>query len=171
MSKPKKHPRGASGVISSPTAPTPAPKNRSVKVAPADALAFIEEPANDRKANKGGRPALDASEKKSRSFNIKTSGQEAARIEEKAAKAGMAPSTYIREAALRRRVVVRKREAPAQADIDLVMQAIRIGTNLNQAVYRMQATKGFVPRDLMTAVNRVNDWLDKIDQLKAKGKS
>lgn len=167
MSNTEPRPKGAMRV----KPPKAAPKKRSAKVARAQDLTFADEPANDRPSPKGGRPALDASEKKTRRFTVKVSGQEAARIEEKAAKAGMAPATYMREVALRRRVVVRKREAPAQADIDLVMQAIRIGTNLNQAVYRMQATKGFVPRDLMTAVNRVNDWLDKIDALKAKDQS
>ena len=165
MSNTEPRPKGAMRVKS----PKAAPKKRSAKVARAHALTFADEPANDRPSPKGGRPALKASEKKTHRFTVKVSGQEAVRIEEKAAKAGMAPATYMREVALRRRVIVRQRAAPAQADIDLVMQAIRIGTNLNQAVYRMHATKGFVPRDLMTAVNRVNDWLDKIDALKAKG--
>lgn len=171
MSKIEPCPKAAQRVKSSRNTYPSAPKKRSAKVARAQDLSFADEPANDRQSYKGGRPALDPSEKKTRRFTVKVSGEEAARIEAKAAKAGLAPATYIREVALRRRVVVRKHEAPAQADVDLVMQAIRIGTNLNQAVYRMQASKGFVPRDLMIAVERVNEWLDKIDALKTKDKS
>ena len=105
--------------------------------------------AGTRERGRGGRPRLPAHVRRTRSISVSVNGEELSVIEQKAGKAGMSTSVYVRQAALGTKLSARVN--------DRVYAALgRIGGNLNQLARIANRTRRLpMERYLRDAVEEV----------------
>jgi predicted HicB family RNase H-like nuclease len=104
----------------------------------------------------GGRPRKDPADRRSHTHGLRLSPTEKAELEERAERAGLSMSEYIRRRALGKRV-------KSAVDEEAVRQMQRVGVNLNQIARRahqqgVEAVEGqalSVVRDLREVVKRL----------------
>jgi hypothetical protein len=89
--------------------------------------------------DKGGRPALDPSEKKSSTIGVRVSADQRAQLEKKADALGMrGVSTFLRDAALKRQLPT---PPPSLPNADCYRELGRIGKNLNDQLVALHGVR------------------------------
>lgn len=85
---------------------------------------------------------------------VRYTPEEYAQIQRKAESANLPPATYVRRAALRRRI-------PHKTTTEAIQAVNRIGVNLNQLTRVANAT-GRIPRELTRCLEQVEDVLGRL---------
>jgi len=113
------------------------------------------------------RPRKSDLERRSAQVNIRLTVNELARLDQSAAEAGLRTSAFVREAALRGRVIAQIRNVRHPADLRLLAALTRIGVNLNQLTRHTHGQGGMstnIAFQLENLLNRIDTLTDRIDR-------
>ena len=104
------------------------------------------------------RPKKDISEKLTRRLpHMRCTESEYASIQARAAQTGKSMSAYVREMALKGKIVIKE----SKADFDLIQELNRIGINLNQLTRKANIHDEF-PEGLEDVFSSLQEVLDKL---------
>ncbi len=102
-----------------------------------------------------GRPQLSADRRRTRQLGVRLSASEWRVIKARAARAGVRPAAFVREAALS----APGRSTSSSADVATVeerRELRRIGANLNQVARRLNAGQD---ADVLSVLGELNAWV------------
>lgn len=110
----------------------------------------------DQGRNQGGRPRKDPADRRSKTHGLRLSPNEKAELEERAERAGLSLSEYIRRRALGKPV-------KTAVDEEAVRQMQRVGVNLNQIAKRAhQQGVGAVKEEALSVVEELKKVVKKL---------
>ena len=101
-----------------------------------------------------GRPQLSADRRRTKQLGVRVSASEWRVIEARASRAGVRPTSFLREAALSGRG--RLRPSTDEATVEERRELRRIGANLNQVARRLNAGGD---ADVLAVLRELNDWI------------
>jgi hypothetical protein len=104
------------------------------------------------------RPRKEATDRLRALLRSRCSAEDLAAVRSRASRAGLTVSEYVRDVAVRGRVVVRQQPGP---DLVLAGELRRIGNNINQQMALAHAT-GEIPVDLRRLWTKLELVLDRI---------
>lgn len=116
------------------------------------------------------RPRKPNLERRSAQVNIRLTVNELAKLDQSAVEAGLRVGAYVREAALRGRVIAQIRKAQHPADLRLLAALTRIGVNLNQLTRHAHGQGGLSANitgqleNLLTRIDALTDRIDRHDR-------
>lgn len=110
------------------------------------------------------RPKKDQTESRGERLTLRLRPGERAQLAARASAAGLTLSEFARVAALGQAAEIPPPAAVVAADPALVLAINRIGVNLNQIAHGLNRTLGFVPEDVRTTLERVNSYLDQVQE-------
>ncbi len=102
-----------------------------------------------------GRPQLSTDRRRTKQLGVRVSASEWRIIEARASRAGVRPTSFLRESALSGR----GRSGPASSDeatVEERRELRRIGVNLNQVARRLNAGGN---ADVLAVLRELNDWI------------
>ena len=116
------------------------------------------------------RPRKSDLERRSAQVNIRLTVNELAKLDQSAAEAGLRVGAYVREAALRGRVIAQIRKIRQPGDLRLLAALTRIGVNLNQLTRHAHGQGGISTNiaiqldNLLTKIDTLTDRIDRHDR-------
>ena len=116
------------------------------------------------------RPKKSELERRSAQVNVRLTVNELARLDQSAQETGLKLGTYVREAALRGRVIAQIRKVGSRSDLRLLASLTRIGVNLNQLTRHAHGQGGLSAniaqrlQDLLTRIDALTDRIDLHDR-------
>jgi len=119
-----------------------------------------EEKEEKKQKGKGGRPIKEESQKRSYRIGLRFSMAEKVSLKQKAERAGLTPSEYIRQASLKGRII----PAPGAEELKAYRELTGIANNLNQLTKEAhkQNLPMIAPR-LLKAMEDVNKLIKSLD--------
>ena len=116
------------------------------------------------------RPRKSDLERRSAQVNIRLTVNELAKLDQSAAEAGLRVGAYVREAALRGRVIAHIRKIRQPGDLRLLAALTRIGVNLNQLTRHAHGQGGISANiavqldNLLAKIDALTDRIDRHDR-------
>ena len=101
-----------------------------------------------------GRPQLSADRRRTKRLGVRVSASEWRMIKARAARAGVRPTSFVREAALS--APGRSTSAADVATVEERRELRRIGVNLNQVARRLNAG---ADADVLSVLGELNAWV------------
>lgn len=116
------------------------------------------------------RPKKSDLERRSAQVNIRLTVNELAKLDQSAVEAGLRIGAFVREAALRGRVIAHIRKIRQPGDLRLLATLTRIGVNLNQLTRHAHGQGGISANiavqldNLLAKIDSLTDRIDRHDR-------